>query len=303
MAKFHTSELDVEELAESSDSASMSVRDPAIGDILKQANNLTAEQVNGILQYQVEHGVKFGQAAVALGFVSQSDVLWALSQQFHYPYSADMGSKALNRELVLATDPFSRQAEAFRAIRSQLTMRLFGVDQPRRALAVVSADPQDGKTFFAANVAVALSQLGGRTLVIDADMRNPRLHDVFGVENRHGLSGILSGRAETNVIRTVPDLPSLFVLPVGATPPNPLELAERPAFGLLMKEVLSKFDYVVVDTPAAAYGADGLVISSRCGAALAIARRHRSSLAAMQDMLAAMSTAQTVLAGTVFNEH
>ncbi len=75
------------------------------------------------------------------------------------------------------------------------------------------------------------------------------------------------------MIQQVPDLPSLFVLPVGNVPPNPLELFERPAFGLLISELMSKFDHVVVDTPAAVYGADAGVIAAKCGAALVVARK------------------------------
>ena len=135
----------------------------------------------------------------------------------------------------------------------------------------------DGKTFFAANLAVALAQLGGRTLLVDADMRGPRQHEVFGIENdRRACRASCRAVPSRSVIQQVAGLPSLFVLPVGITPPNPLELVERPAFGLLMRELLSKFDHVVVDTPAAVFGADAAVIAARCGAALVIARKGRS---------------------------
>ena len=78
-------------------------------------------------------------------------------------------------------------------------------------------------------------------------------------------------------MQQVPGVPGLFLLPVGVTPPNPLELVERPAFGLLMRELTSKFDHVVVDTPAAEYGADAAVIAARCGAALVVARKHAAA--------------------------
>jgi protein-tyrosine kinase len=157
---------------------------------------------------------------------------------------------------------------------------------------VVSPDSGDGKTYFAANIAVAFSQLGGRTLLIDADMRSPRLHEVFSIENGAGLSGILGGRSEANVIRQVAHLPSLFVLPVGVTPPNPLELAERPAFSLLLRELLGKFDHVVVDTPAAQHGADAGVI----------ARQGRSSLNSLNDFVHLLRESPVTLAGVVMNE-
>jgi len=275
--------------------------DRSIGSIIAETRNLTADQVERVLQYQREKGIRFGEAAIALGFANADDVLFALSQQFHYPYAPEERRKA-SPELVALNQPFSVQAEAFRAIRSQIMMRLFNEGQERRAIAVVSPDSKDGKTFFSANLAVTLGQLGGRTLLVDADLRGPRQHEVFNIENTAGLSGILSGRAEAKVIQQVPGVPSLFLLPLGITPPNPLELVERPAFGLLVRELLAKFDHVVVDTPAAIYGSDGAVIAARCGAALVIARKDQSRMANLEELVANLSESPTKLAGIVVNE-
>jgi chain length determinant protein tyrosine kinase EpsG len=281
--------------------ASEAARERSIGDIIREANNLSADQVEQVLAHQRQHGMRFGEAAVALGLIETSDVLWALSQQFHYPYTPEARAK-LHAELVVANRPFSEQAEAFRSIRSQLTMRLHSGQNPRRAIAVVSPDSGDGKTFFAANLAIAYSQLGGRTLLIDADLRSPRQHELFGIDNAVGLSGVLSGRSLKRVVHPVIDLPSLFVLPVGTPPPNPLELLERPAFNLLMNDLLNQFDHVVVDTPAAAAGADASVIAARCGAALAIARRGRSRLTALQDLVALLKETPVHVVGALLNE-
>lgn len=278
------------------------VHDRSIGDIIRELRNLSAEQVENVLAYQRQHGVRFGEAAVALGFVTQDDVLYALSQQFHYPYAPEEQRKG-SPELVALNQPFSLQAEAFRALRSQVVMRVWGEKEPRSALAVISADRGDGKTFFAANLAVALAQLGGgRTLLVDADLRSPRQHEVFKLDNRSGLSSILSGRADKDVIRQVASVPSLFVLAGGTTPPNPLELVERPAFGLLIRELASKFDHVVVDTPAASNGADASVIAARCGAAVVIARKNESRVSSLQDLMTSLAGTPARLAGVVVNE-
>lgn len=305
MAKFrsNTASAAASSTLDAEDTADSGVRDRSIGDILGEAKNFNAEQVERIVSYQQQHGVRFGEAAVALGFARTEDVLWALSQQFHYPYASTMRPEALSPELVLADRPFSVQSEAFRAIRSQLMMGIFNGDGSQRVLAVVSPDTLDGKTFFAANIAVSLAQLGGRTLIVDADMRHPRMHEVFGIDNTSGLSGILTGRMQPSVIRPVDELSNLYVLPVGTTPPNPLELVERPAFGLLMKELAAKFDYVIVDTPAAIYGADAPVIASRCGAAIAIARKHRSTVNGLGDLVASLSGGHARFAGAVLNEY
>lgn len=278
------------------------VVDQTIGEIISKTRSLTSDQVDKIVAHQRETGLRFGEAAVALGFVTSDDVLFALAQQFHYPYSP-VDRQRLNPELVSAAQPFSKQAEAFRAIRGQLLLRAYPEGAPKRALAVISSNTRDGKTFFTANIGVGLSQLGGRTLIVDADMRGPRQHEVFGVKNTMGLSGLLSGRSGENAICAVPDLPSLFLLPGGPIPPNPIELIERPAFAMLMRELVNKFDYVVVDTPAAIYGSDATAVAIKCGAALCLARQGNSKLSGLQDLIATMSAGSVKLAGVIMNEY
>jgi protein-tyrosine kinase len=273
----------------------------SIGHIIAGLRNLSAEQVERILAHQKKHEIRFGEAAVALGFASKDDVLFALAQQFHYPY-APQDRREGSPELVALNEPFSTQAECFRALRSQLMMRAFREAGPHHAVAVISANRGDGKTYCAANLAVVLAQLGGRTLLVDADMRSPRQHEVFGIANHSGLSSILSGRADKQVIQQVALLPGLFVLPVGTVPPNPLELVERPAFGMLMRELTSKFDHVIVDTPAAVHGSDAPAIAARCGSALLIARQHTSRVVDLQELAGSLVGSHAKLVGAVVNE-
>jgi protein-tyrosine kinase len=280
------------------------VVDRAIGQILADLRQLTPDQVDKVLQHQRAKGLRFGEAAVELGLVENDDVLVALSRQFHYPY-APKEQRQDSPDLVALNEPFSYRAETFRALRSQLLQRLWGkpvARDQRRALAVISADIGDGKTYCVSNLAVAMAQLGGHTLLVDADLRNPRAHEVFHVDNSRGLSGILSGRAEKNIIQPAAGIAGLYVLPSGVAPPNPLELVERPAFGMLLAELTAKFDHVLVDSPAAAHGADAGVIAARCGAALVVARRNASRVGALQDLVGSLNDATVQVAGVVMNE-
>jgi protein-tyrosine kinase len=296
MAKFKDSAANVDVLPPEAPAAAPKAElppDRSIGDIIAELRHLTADQR--------DNGLRFGEAAVALGLATRDDVLYALAQQFHYPYSPDEQRK-VSPELVMLREPFSPRAEAFRALRSQVTMRLPAGGE-RAALAVISADSGDGKTYLAANLALGLAQLGGgRTLLVDANLRNPRQHELFGLANRTGLSGILSGRSDSQVIQQVAGVPSLFVLPVGTTPPNPLELVERPAFSVLMRELASKFDHVVVDTPAAVHGADAAVVAARCGAALLVARRGATRIDQARDLVESFAGSAVRMAGVVYNE-
>lgn len=273
-----------------------------IGELIRDARNLSADDLDRISKYQREHNMRFGEAAIALGLADTDDVLQALAQQFKYAY-ADEEHRKSSPELVMLNQPFGHQAEAFRATRSQILMRTANDETgPRRPLAVVSVDSGDGKTFFCANLAVALAQLGGKVLLIDADMRGARMHQVFDIDNTTGLSGVLSGRGGKGIVKAVPGVANLFVIPVGAQPPNPLELVEGPAFGLLLREVAIKFDHVIVDTPAAVFGSDGTVIASRCGSALVVARQDANKVARLHELVDGLQAGNARLAGVVMNE-
>lgn len=281
--------------------AGASSRGRSIGELIGELKQLSEAQIQRVLMTQGKRGVRFGEAAVDLGLASRDDVLWAISQQFDYPYAGD-APKARYKALVAARNPFGTQAEAFRELRSQLMMGALSPDEGRRALAVVSPDAGDGRSFVAANLAVAFSQLGARTLLLDLDLRAPTQHELFGLDNRSGLSAILAGRTGADTVRQVEGLPSLFVMPVGSVPPNPLELVQRPAFSQLIREVLAKFDHVIVDTPAASRGADARVVAAQCGAVLAIGRQGRSRVQAMQRLVAQLGQGGARLAGVVVNE-
>lgn len=279
----------------------------SIGEIIRDIRKLSSEQVDQILAYQRKAGVRFGEAAIALGLVTPEDVLHALSVQFNYAYSSEELAKT-SPELVTWNQPFGQQAEAFRALRTQILMRINppqGGDATGRtlkALAVVSPNSGDGKSYFSANLAVSLAQMGRRTLIVDGDLRGPRLHEVFGVDGSRGLSSLLSGRGGDGVIKSVSGIPELFVLPAGVRPPNPLELIGAPGFGLVLHELQRRFEHVVVDTPAMVHGADASVIAARCGSALIIARKDQAKVARLQDLVQSLSTTSAQLLGVVMNE-
>jgi protein-tyrosine kinase len=274
-------------------------RERSIGDIIRDTHQLSSRQMERVLAYQRETGVRIGEAMVALKLASEEDVVNALAQQFQYPYSYEQGG--LQRpELVTLSQPYSAQAETFRALRSQLISRAFGAGE-RRALAVLSPARGEGRSYVAANLAVVLAQLGGRTLLIDADLRHHRQQQLFGLENRAGLSAILSGRSRSRVIQPVESVPSLHVLPVGVTPPNPLELIERQAFAMVVQELASRFDYVIVDTPAAEVGADAVAIAARCGSGLVVVRQGHSRSAAVRELVGSLVGSPAKLAGLMIN--
>ncbi|MFZ1910144.1 MAG: chain length determinant protein tyrosine kinase EpsG [Burkholderiales bacterium] len=272
-----------------------------IGMVLIEAGRLTPDGAERILRLQREEGLRFGDAAIRLGLLSVADVQFALSRQFHYPYLV-RGHSAVSEELVAAYDPFGARAESLRALRSQLTLRWFDNDPSRKALTIVSAARKEGRSFVAANLAVVFAQLGERTLLIDADLRHPRQHQLFGLENRVGLSAVLAGRGGPETVQHVPSLPKLSVLPAGALPPNPQELLASPIFPELLHQLAEQLDVILLDSPAAADTADAQILAVRSGAALIVARTNATRMWRVQGVTDSVVQARATIVGSVLND-
>ena len=275
-----------------------------LGAILIDAGQLKAEDAERVLQYQKQHNLRFGEAAVRLGLISESDIQYALSRQFAYAYlrKTPGETRPLSDELVAAYQPFSSSVEQLRAIRSQLMLRWFDKADERQVLTVIGAERSEGRSYLAANLAIVFSQLGERTLLVDADMRTPRQHFLFFLENQIGFSTLLAGRSREEAIVRIPDLAGLSVLPAGPTPPNPLELLNRLNFDEFMIQVKTAYDVIIVDTPALCIGEDAAMIAVRTGAALAVARGGATRVDAFTDLVQGLMDAGVVVVGSVLNE-
>jgi chain length determinant protein tyrosine kinase EpsG len=274
----------------------------AIGAVLVDAGRLKIEDAERILRLQSEQQLRFGDAALRLGLLRQADIDFALARQFDFPY-LERGQSAISEEVVAAYAPFSPEVEAIRALRSQLVLRWFATAPVHKALAIVSGERREGRSFIAANLAVAFAQLGERTLLIDADMRYPSQHRLFGVENRTGLSAVLAGRSGPDAVQRIPLLRNLSLLPAGAVPPNPQELLARPAFAQLLQQLTPQLDVILLDTPAASETADAQIAAVRCGAALIVARKHAARKWQVQGLSDTVAQARATIVGAVLNSY
>lgn len=272
--------------------------DRSIGAILIDAGKLKPADAERILRLQQEKEMRFGDAAMQLGLVSEADIAQALSRQFDYPYLT-RGESSVAAEVVAAYSPFSAPVEALRALRSQLMLRWFDAEVEHKSLAITSPGRGEGRSWLTANLGVVFSQLGERTLIIDADLRNPRQHQLFGVQNRSGLSAALSGRDATDAVQRVPALLDLSVLPAGGIPPNPQELLAKSAFAQLLEKLGSAFDIILIDTPAGTQFADGHTIAVRAGGALVMARKNVSRLGVLRSYADALRQASVTVVGSV----
>jgi protein-tyrosine kinase len=272
----------------------------AIGHILVEAGRLAGADVEVILHEQREHGGRFGAVARHLGLVSQADVDFALARQYGYAYLAP-NSGLLSQEVVVAYQPDSAVAEPLRTLRTQLALRWLQQGRVERpSLAVTGVGRGEGRSFVASNLAVMFAQNGTRTLLIDADLRQPAQHRLFNIENRRGLSTLLAGRSADDVIVPVTGLPHLFVLPAGPLPPNPQELIGR-HLAAKLRELEHHFAVLIIDTPAAASGADGQIVASETGATVLVVRQDVTSLAQLSAFHAALAASGSRVLGAVMN--
>ena len=269
-----------------------------IGRMLVDAGKIKAQDVDRILKLVQAQKIRFGEAAIKLGLIKEADVQKILAHQFDYAYLTP-GQGKFSPDLIAAYQPFSAEAEALRALRNQLKLRWLGTGH--RALVVTGVSGGEGASFLAANLAVAYAQLGVKTLLIDADMRSPRQHEIFGLGKQLGLSDMLAGRADQNALCGVQTFETLTVLPAGSIAPNPAELLAGAAFPKLLETLTSSFDVVLVDTPSSQTALDYQIVAAHVGGVLMVARRDHTRMEATSTMKEMVEIAGAEVVGAVVN--
>ena len=274
----------------------------AIGSILVEQGRLSVEDVDEIQRFANAHGVRFGEAAVQMKRITERDIESALAQQYNYPVLPRGGQGGVADDVIAAHQPQSEAVEPLRALRSQLILRWFN-SASRKVFAVTSAERGEGRSWLAANLATMFAQLGERTLLIDADMRHPRQHRLFNIDNSVGLSALLTGRAGREIARRIHPQLRLFVLPAGITPPNPQELLARPVFEIILDHFAAQFSLVIIDTPAVSETADAQILAANAGNAVMIARRNYTQQSKLVAAMETLTDSGVNVIGSVINAH
>jgi polysaccharide biosynthesis transport protein len=181
-------------------------------------------------------------------------------------------------ELLISADPRSSLAEAYRHLRTSILLSTAG--SAPKSLLITSSLPSEGKTTTATNTAISLAQTGARVLIIDADMRRPRLHNIFDIENGNGLSTLLASEMNDHEIAaaiTYDEGTKLNLLPSGPIPPNPAELIGSDQMATLLRLLQSRFTHVVIDSPPIASFTDGVLIASMVDGVILVVHAGKSS--------------------------
>lgn len=205
--------------------------------------------------------------------------------------------------LFAVRQPGGAAAESLRAVRAQLMLRWIDQTPDRRVLAIVGTMPGEGRTSVCANLAVLFAQLGETVLAVDANLRRPRLHELFALSNTEGLADALSRPIGTPApVHRIPDFGELDVLTAGAAPSRPQELLTGPGYAALLDDLARRYSLVLVDTPSSNEHPETQAVAVRAGACLLVARRHKTRLNDVQALATGLGHLGARVVGIMLNQ-
>ena len=210
----------------------------------------------------------------------------------------EVNGSAEKIESYILQNPLSPVAESYRLIRSGLL--LSSADHPPRVILVTSMNAQEGKTSTTCNLARVLAQSKKKVLVIDCDLRRPRMHSLFTMPNETGLSNYLTGNASDNLMQRVPG-EDLTLIPSGPIPPNPAELLNSKRMKMLVSKMTEVYDFVFLDSPPIQSVTDSLALSQMADGTIVVVRAGKTTYDMLESGLKKLRDTKTHLLGFVLN--
>jgi capsular exopolysaccharide synthesis family protein len=205
-----------------------------------------------------------------------------------------------NRDLVVHTHPKSSVAECCRTIRTNLMF--MSADRPQRALVLTSASPREGKTTVTLSLAISLAQSGKRVLLVDTDLRKPRVHKALDRSNAKGVTTILVGAHTVKEAVQTTDIPGVDLLASGPIPPNPAELLHTAQFRDLVAELRTRYDMVLFDSPPLAAVTDAAIIAPQVDGVLIIIHGQKTTREAARSALRQLRDVSANVTGGILND-
>jgi protein-tyrosine kinase len=299
--------------------------DQGIRERMVNQYQLSAEAVEKIFEVMERNGTSFADAALYLGFIRKQEI--PRNEPNGDVLSTRAGTvrprtglieTAINRisakrdvvlrqgsevtpgpQLQVAFDRANPRNEKMRALRTELLL-LNEASSGANIIAIVSPSPGEGRSQLCAELATSFAQLGRRTLLVDADMRAPQQHLLFGSNNEYGLSQAISQNT-TPYLHPVKGLPHMFLLTAGIVPSNPLELLSDGRYEKLLTDWRNGYEFVVIDTPPVSMYADALAVATIAGRVLILSRAKMTSYKNTREMMRRLETTRAHVLGGVIN--
>ncbi|MFT6627733.1 MAG: succinoglycan biosynthesis transport protein ExoP, partial [Flavobacteriales bacterium] len=196
--------------------------------------------------------------------------------------------------------PRSAVAESARTIRTNLNF--LASESPLRSMLVTSPGPREGKTTTTLNMGAVMAQAGTRVLIVDSDLRRPRIHRSFGLDNDKGLSSMLMHGAAGEDVICKTEVENLDILPSGPLPPNPAELLDSPRFAAVLKELMGMYDRVIFDSPPVTPVTDAAIVSGYVDGVVLVVRSGVTMRSLLARTLEQLSAVNADIIGSVMND-
>jgi capsular exopolysaccharide synthesis family protein len=204
-----------------------------------------------------------------------------------------------SQDLLIANDPMSHASEAIRTVRTSLLLSF--PEAPPRSILITSSRAGEGKTFISSNLAIALTQLDKRAVLIDADMRNPRVHRVWDDPNEIGLSNYLTSDLPLSAVLRKAPVNGLSYITSGARTPRPAELLASGRFHTLLKNLEEQFDFVILDSPPVLPVADSVILASKAQCVLIVVYGGATPRDVVKMAKKKLGASNPIIVGTVVN--
>jgi capsular exopolysaccharide synthesis family protein len=204
-----------------------------------------------------------------------------------------------NRDLIVHTHPKSSVAECCRTIRTNITF--MSAERRRKTLVVTSASPREGKTTVSISLAISLAQSGKRILIVDTDLRKPRIHRAFNKPLTRGVTSILVGEHTASEAIYETEIPGLSMLACGPIPPNPSELLHTKQFHQLLAELAEDYDHLILDSPPMAVVTDAAILAPQVDGTILIIHAQRTTRDALRSALRQLRDVSGHLVGGILN--
>jgi capsular exopolysaccharide synthesis family protein len=204
-----------------------------------------------------------------------------------------------SKRVIVNLDPRSPEAESYRSIRTNILSS--NIKNPPKVLMLTSAHPEEGKSLTSTNLAIVMSEIGKKTLLVDCDLRRPSVHAILGIDKSNGLSEVLYGEQEWDKVLKKIGIENLHVITSGVIPRNPSEIIGSDKMKLFLEEVKQVFDIIILDVPCILAVTDSIILSLLADCIFMVVMAEKTPREAVLRSMSMLTDVKSEISGIIFN--